>query len=109
MSVARSLQSDITQELERNFRHNAMVNMIEGICFRFGFSFLARQTILVLYLDHLTDSEILVGLLSTIGNAGWLLPQLFTSNLEQRLPPKKLMPVNMDLREVRHLPILRQA
>ena len=108
MPAVQASEANISQELERNFRHNAAVNIIEGIFFWFGSSFLAHQTILALYINNLTDSKILIGLLATIGSAGWLLPQLFTSNLVQRLPRKKYMPVNIGLWTER-LPVLLLA
>jgi len=83
------------QEIERNFRFNATVNMIEGAAFWFGANFVSAQTTLPLYVSHFTDSKFLLGLLAALSTAGWLIPQLFTANWVQRLPRKKYAPVNV--------------
>jgi MFS family permease len=100
--------SDFKQEVERNYRWNAVVNLLDGTCFWFGYSFIAPRTILPLYVSHFTDSELVIGLLSMISSTGWLLPQLFTANWVQRLPRKKVGVVNVGLFAER-LPVLLLA
>jgi MFS family permease len=89
--------TNIEAEVERNYRHNFIVNFFDGTAFWFGASFFAYRTILPVYLANLTDSEFSIGLLSTIIATGWLLPQLFTANWTQRLPVKKVAPVKWGL------------
>lgn len=84
-------------EVERHYRHNYIVNFLDGTFFWLGFNFIAWRTILPLYVSHYTDSKLALGLLATIGATGWLLPQLFTSNWVQRLPRKKVVPVRLGL------------
>ena len=84
-------------EVERNYRHNYIVNFLDGTFFWLGSNFIAWRTILPLYISNYTDSEFALGLLATIGATGWLLPQLFTSNWVQRLPQKKVVPVRLGL------------
>jgi MFS family permease len=97
--------SEFEREIERNYRFNAVVNVLDGTTFWFGASFIASLTILPVYVSRLTDSKMALGLLSTIVSTGWLLPQLFTANWVQRLPRKKVVPVNLGLFTER-LPIL---
>jgi MFS family permease len=85
----------IQAEVERHYRHNFIVNFLDGTFFWSGASFIAARTILPLYVSRLTDSELAIGLLSTITASGWLLPQLFTANWIQGLPRKKVAPVNI--------------
>jgi MFS family permease len=85
------------QEVERNYPYNFLVNMLDGAFFWCGASLIAVRTILPVYASYLTDSRIVIGVLSTIGTTGWLLPQLFTANWVQRLPRKKVLPVNVGL------------
>lgn len=92
-------------EVERNYRHNYIVNFLDGTFFWLGFNFIAWRTILPLYVSHYTDSKFALGLLATIGTTGWLLPQLFTSNWVQRLPLKKVVPVRLGLLTER-LPVI---
>ncbi len=97
--------SDFDREVERDYRHNALVNLLDGTFFWFGASFFNPTTILPLYVNHLTDSRLAIGLLSTIASTGWLLPQLFTAPWVQRLPRKKVVPVRLGLFTER-LPVL---
>ena len=88
---------DIELAVARSFRYNAVVTLLNGSFWMFSASFIGRQTILPLYVSHLTDSRLLIGLLSAISTAGWFLPQIFTANWVQRLPRKKVAPVRVGL------------
>ncbi len=96
---------DFEREVEQDYKHNALVNLLDGTFFWFGASFFNPYTILPLYVNHLTDSKLAIGLLSTITSTGWLLPQLFTAPWVQRLPRKKVVPVKLGLFTER-LPVL---
>lgn len=76
-------------EIERHFRWNFIVNVLDGGFFGLGMTFSALSTILPLYLSHLTDSKLALGLLAALPNFGYLVPQLFTAPLVERLPRKK--------------------
>jgi len=89
--------SEFEREVVRNYRHNVVVNVLDGTSFWFGASFIASRTILPLYVSHFTDSKLVIGLLSMLTATGWLLPQLFTANWVQRLPRKKVAPVHFGL------------
>jgi MFS family permease len=103
-----SAKSAIEREVERNYRHNFVVNVLDGTFFWGGSSLIATTTILPVYVRRLSDSDLLIGLLSMISSMGWLLPQLFTANWVQRLPRKKVLPVNLGLFTER-LPVLLLA
>jgi len=89
--------SDFERKIERHYRHNVVVNVLDAVFYWFGSSFIAANTILPLYISHFTDSKVLIGLLSMIASAGWFLPQIFTVNWVQRLPRKKKGVVNVGL------------
>jgi len=97
--------SDFEREVKRNYRHNVVVNVLDGTFFWLGASFIASRTILPLYVSHFTNSKLVIGLLSMIAAAGWLLPQLLTAQWVQRLPRKKVAPVHLGLFTER-LPVL---
>jgi MFS family permease len=82
-------------QVEQHYRHNYIVNVLDGTFFWAGSSFISSATILPVYVSRLTDSKLLIGLLSMIGSMGWLLPQLFTANRVQRLPRKKPWPIRI--------------
>jgi MFS family permease len=87
----------VDPDVQRHYRHNFVVNVLDGLFFWGGASFIATTTILPAYASRLTDSSLLIGLLSMISSAGWLLPQLFTANRVQRLPRKKVWPVRIGI------------
>jgi MFS family permease len=93
--TAETATSTIEAEIERNFRHNALMNVLDGSFFWFSLSFVATSTIVPLWLSRLTDSRPLIGLGSALHIAGWYLPQLFTANWVQRLTRKKVAPVHV--------------
>ncbi len=93
-SIPESAPSEFDQEVERNYRHNFIVNAVDGATYWFGYSFIVPSIILPLYISHFTSNPLIIGLIPFINSAGFLLPQLFTSNLVERAPRKKIFPVN---------------
>jgi MFS family permease len=87
--------SDIQQKIERNYRWNFLVNTLDGACFWFGMSFFSSEIILPLFVSHFTNSPLIIGLISFLGWAGVLLPQLFMANAVERAPRKKFFPVTL--------------
>ncbi len=86
---------EIVAEVERNYRWNFSVNLIEGTSFWFGLSFVSSSTIVPLFISKLTTSQLPIGLVAIISQAGWYLPQLFTANAVERLARKKPVVVNL--------------
>ena len=83
------------QQIERDYRWNFAVNALDGTTFWFGMSFISASIILPLYVSHFTANPLLIGLIAFFSTAGYLLPQLFTSNAVERAPRKKYFPVNI--------------
>jgi MFS family permease len=99
---------EFDREVQRHYRHNFLVNVLDGTFFWCGASLIAPRTILSVYVSRLTSSDLLIGLLATIASTGWFLPQLLTANWVQRLPRKRVLPVNLGLLTER-LPVLLLA
>jgi MFS family permease len=97
METATKIDPDFDLEVQHHYRYNATVNILDGTFYWFGASFITWRTILPLYVSHFTDSKLLIGLIPMLANTGYLLPQLFTVNWIQRLPRKKVAPVNVGL------------
>lgn len=93
------------REVARHLRRNIVVNFLDGTFFWFGYSFMAPAVILPVFVSHLTDNKIAIGLVSTLLAIGYCLPQLFTANWVSHLPVKKVVVVNLGLWTER-LPIL---
>ena len=85
---------EIAAEVERNYRWNFTVNLIEGASFLFGLSLISSSTIVPLFINKLTASPLAIGLAAVIAQGGWFLPQIFTAHVVERLPRKKPVVVN---------------
>ncbi len=81
------------QQVERNYRWNFTVNALDGASWWFGMSFFSSTIILPLFVKHFTDSPLAIGLISFLGWAGVLVPQVFMANAVERAPRKKFFPV----------------
>ncbi|HVP21396.1 MAG TPA: MFS transporter [Anaerolineaceae bacterium] len=65
------------EKVRRNFKHNYIVNVIDGSFFGCALGFASFSTVLPLFVSTLTNSAILIGLIPAFHNIGFLLPQLF--------------------------------
>ncbi len=85
---ARS-DAEIEALVERHYRWNFRVNLVQGILWWLGVSFLSSSTIIPLFISKLTDSTWPLGLAAMLAQGGWYLPQLFAANWTERLPRRK--------------------
>lgn len=74
---------------KNNDRWNFRSLVIDGSFFSIGIAFLESNTIFPALISQLTQNSVLIGLVSTIRNAGYLLPQLVVAGYAERLPYKK--------------------
>jgi MFS family permease len=95
--VPQRTEDELIAEIERNYNWNFAVNLLDGVWFMFGASFISATTILPLFLSKLTTNPLVFGILAVTAQAGWFLPQLFTANLMERLARKKPVVVNLGL------------
>ena len=51
-------EADVTAEMNRNYRWNFVVNVLDGSAFMLGMSFISATTIVPLFLSKLSDSPI---------------------------------------------------
>ena len=77
------------QFVEKNFRWNFSVNLIDITFITLGWSLVSRETIMPLLVSHLTDSKIAVGMIPAIFSLGFYLPQLLTASYTETLKVKK--------------------
>jgi len=64
----------------KNLPFNFIVNVTDGGFFGLGLGFASFSTVLPLFVSNLTDSAVLIGLITAIHVLGWQLPQLFTAH-----------------------------
>jgi len=89
--------AEVAAEVERNYRWNFAVNLLDGASFWFGASFVSSATIMPLFVSKLTPDPLALGLLAVIAQGTWYVPQLFTANAVERLARKKPVVVNLGL------------
>ena len=93
--------------LRESLRHNFVVNIVDGAFFGFALGFASFVTVIPLFVNQITDSAVLIGLIPAIHNVGWQLPQLLTADRVARLSRYKPMTVFMTGHE--RLPFLGLA
>ena len=93
--MTAAIATEAEQDIKRNYRHNFLVNALDGATYWFGYSFISPTIILPLYIINFTSNPILIGLLPFLNSAGFLIPQLFTANFVARAPVKKWFPVTL--------------
>jgi MFS family permease len=64
-----------------HYRRNFGAFMGDYVCFALAMTFANATTVLPDFVGRLTDSEVVVGLLTTVANGAWLLPQLLFAHL----------------------------
>lgn len=65
--------------VRKHLRFNFIISMFDGGFFGFGMGFASFAAVIPLFVHHLTDSALLVGLVPAVHNIGWQLPQLLTA------------------------------
>ena len=69
----------------KNLRLNYTVNLFDGAFFGFGLGFASFTTVIPLFVSTMTDSAVLIGLISAVHLMGWQLPQLLTAQSVSRM------------------------
>lgn len=82
-------RQDFSAGMDKTTRWNFASLVLDGVCFAIGAAFLEANTLLPSLVSLLTANSVVIGLASTIRNAGYLLPQLLVAGYAERLPFKK--------------------
>lgn len=77
------------QEVERNFRWNFSVNLVDISFIMLGLSLISRETVLPLLVSKLTASPVAIGLVPAVYSLGIYLPQLIGASVAEGMPRKK--------------------
>jgi len=75
---------------EREARRSFALGLFNGAAFRFAEVLVDPPLVLTWFVSQLTTSNLLIGMVAPVGNAGWFLPQIFFSTRIQRM--KRKMP-----------------
>ncbi len=81
--------AEVNELAEKDYRWNFTVNLIDGVFFWFGLSFISSTTIAPLFISKLTSSTWPIVLLAVLSQSSWYLPQLFTASWTEGLARKK--------------------
>lgn len=88
-------KQDFTPAMDKATRWNFNALLFDGSFFSIGAAFLEANTLFPAFVSLLTRNSVLIGLVSSIRNAGYLLPQLLVAGYAERLPYKKpLLKIN---------------
>ncbi len=71
-----------------NARRNFILHLLNGTVIAVSDALNDPTLIMTALISQLTTSNILIGLLASLRDTGWFLPQLFVSHLVQRVPQK---------------------
>lgn len=82
-----------------HLRFNFAVGLLDGAFFGLGMGFGSFSAIIPLFVHHLTESALLVGLVPAIHNLGFQLPQLFTAGWLARARRFKPLTLLMTIHE----------
>ncbi len=90
-------RTDAQLETERDEQYvwNYTVNLLDGVFFWFGLSFISTTTILPLFVSKLSDSPVPIALLAVLAQSSWFLPQLFAAGITERIPRMKPIVINL--------------
>jgi MFS family permease len=73
---------------EREFRRSFALGVFNGMSFRFAEALIDPPLVLTWFVSQLTSSNLLAGLVTPLGQAGWFLPQILVSARIQRMTRK---------------------
>ena len=74
-----NMAPSIEAYIQKHLRFNFTISMFDGGFFGLGMGFASFAAIIPLFISHLTNSALLIGLVPAIHNVGWQLPQLLTA------------------------------
>lgn len=75
--------------LERIYRRNFFFFLTDNILFSLAMNIIGPTTLIPDFIRHLTHSEVLIGLSSSLFDVGWTMPQLFIARYIVRSERKK--------------------
>lgn len=82
-------KQDFTPAMDRQTKHNFLSLLVDGSFFSTGSAFLEANTLFPAFVSLLTQNPVVIGLVSSLRNAGYLLPQLLVAGYAERLALKK--------------------
>jgi MFS family permease len=79
------MSASLNQEIRKQLRHNVIMNLLDGGFFGLALGFSSFSAFIPIFVNRLTNSALLIGLVPALYNVGWQFPQLFTAGWTARL------------------------
>lgn len=79
------MSRNMLDQVQKLLRFNVTVNIIDGAFFGLSFGFSSFSTFLPIFVNRLTDSAMLIGLIPALHSFGWQFPQIFTAGWISRM------------------------
>lgn len=95
----RTMSVPTARDPAANLRFNFAVGLLDGAFFGLGMGFGSFSAIIPLFVHHLTDSALLIGLVPAIHNMGFQFPQLLTAGWLARARRYKPLMLLMTIHE----------
>ena len=92
--------SNIRQtEIQKLLRFNVAVNLLDGAFFGLGLGISSFSAFIPIFVNRMTDSAVLIGLVPALHAFGWQFPQIFTAGWISRMRRYKPAVVLLTLQE----------
>ena len=72
-------------EIQKLLRYNVAVNLLDGAFFGLGLGFSSFSAFIPIFVNRMTDSAVLIGLVPALHAFGWQFPQIFTAGWIARM------------------------
>ena len=79
------MQKNMRTEIQKLLRYNVTVNLLDGAFFGLGLGISSFSAFIPIFVNRMTDSAILIGLVPALHAFGWQFPQIFTAGWIARM------------------------
>lgn len=86
-------------EIQKHLRFNVVINLLDGAFFGLGLGISSFSAFIPIFVNRMTDSAILIGLVPAVHAFGWQFPQIFTAGWISRMRQYKPAVVLLTLQE----------
>jgi MFS family permease len=93
------MPTTLQNEVQKHLRYNFIVNVLDGAFFGLAIGFSSFSAFIPIFVNRLTNSAVLIGLVPALHAVGWQFPQLFTASWTARLRHLKPVVISMTLFE----------
>ena len=76
-------------QLPPHYRRNFAAFLVDYVCFGIALTFANLNSVMPAFVGQLTDSALMIGLVGTVFNGSWMLPQLAAARMINDKPRKK--------------------